>query len=116
MARPNWTASGRTVFEHQANRGPGSFHNQNRLAEKKSNLHTNHGLHTNKWVELVECTVCSITECADGVEMIANLDYKCTIAFEILQRIVYYIMVDDLAIGMGDHISKSGTLCHLAGR
>jgi hypothetical protein len=62
---------------------------------------------------MVDYTVCSIAECANGVEIIANFDHKRTIAFEILQRIINHVMIDDLAIGMGKRITKSGTLCQL---
>lgn len=66
----------------------------------------------------IECYVLlysteSVVECADGVEVIPNGLHEGSVALEILQCVVDDVVIDDVPVGMGQHVPEPSALRHL---
>jgi hypothetical protein len=45
----------------------------------------------------------------------ANGNEEVVVAVEILQRVVHFVVIDGVTVGMCEHVPKAGGFCHLPG-
>ena len=58
----------------------------------------------------------SVVKCAGGLEEIPNGLHEGSVALEVVERIVDDVVIDDVAVGVGQYVPEPCALCHLFGQ